>query len=126
VVGCRFGGGGEVTQTTQLLRWGTWCGGASTGGRQPRWVAAALRREEDDGAGGPVNSQKTRWVGSAVVPILELKTKINNTKPVGLPGVLGLNQFEPCRRMEKDFQIFSKVFFISKLRGLNTFKSNLI
>jgi hypothetical protein len=126
VVGCRFSGGGEVTWTAQLLRWGTRHGGASAGGRQPRWVAAAVRWEEDDGAGGPVNSQKTRWVGSAVVPISELKTKINNTKPVGLPRVLGLNQFGPCRRMEKDFQIFSKVFFISKQRVLNIFKSNLI
>jgi hypothetical protein len=54
--------------------------------------------------------QKTRWVGSATGPSSELKTKINNMKPVGLPGVLGLNQFGPRRRMEKDFQIFSKVF----------------
>jgi hypothetical protein len=58
---------------------------------------------------GRVTGQKTRWAGSAARPISELKTKINNTKPVGLLGVLGLNQFGPRRRMEKDFRIFSKV-----------------
>jgi hypothetical protein len=59
---------------------------------------------------GRLTGQKTGWAGSAARPISELKTKINNTKPVGLPGVLGLNQFGPRRRMKKSFQIFSNVF----------------
>jgi hypothetical protein len=52
---------------------------------------------------GRSTGQKTRWAGSAAGPISELKTKINNTKLVGLHGVLGLNQFGPRRRIEKYF-----------------------
>jgi hypothetical protein len=75
-------------------------------------VVAALSREEDDEGRGPVNGSKD-WVGSECYwAILKLETKINNTKPVGLPGVFGLNQFGPRRRMEKSFQIFSKFLFI--------------
>jgi hypothetical protein len=37
---------------------------------------------------GRLTGQKTGWAGSAARPILELKMKINNTKPVGLRGVL--------------------------------------
>jgi hypothetical protein len=59
---------------------------------------------------GRLTGQKTGWVGSAARPILELKTKINNTKLVGLPGVLGLNQFGPRRRMEKKFSNFLQGF----------------
>jgi hypothetical protein len=55
---CRFGGGGEATQTTWLLRWGTRRGGASASGAQPRWVATVLSQEEDDRAGGPINGPK--------------------------------------------------------------------
>jgi hypothetical protein len=40
---------------------------------------------------GLLTGQKTGWARSAIGPILE-KTQINNTKPVGLPGVLGLNK----------------------------------
>jgi hypothetical protein len=58
VVGCRFGGGGEATRTAWLLGWGTRHGGRSASGEQPRWVVAALSREVDDGAGGPVNGPK--------------------------------------------------------------------
>jgi hypothetical protein len=50
---------------------------------------------------GRLTGQKTGWAGSATGLISELKTKINNTKPVGLPGVLVLNQFGPCKRLEK-------------------------
>jgi hypothetical protein len=57
-VECRFSGGEEAAWTAWLLRSGTRCGGASTSGRQPRWVAATLSREEDDGAGGLVNGPK--------------------------------------------------------------------
>jgi hypothetical protein len=60
---------------------------------------------------GRLTGQKTGWFGSAARPILELKTKINNTKLVGLPGVLGLNQFGPRRRMEKKFSNFLQVFY---------------
>jgi hypothetical protein len=60
---------------------------------------------------GRLTGQKTAWVGSTARPILELKMKINNTKPVGLPGVLGLNQFGPHRRMEKKFSNFLQGFF---------------
>jgi hypothetical protein len=59
---------------------------------------------------GWLMGQKTGWARSAVGPISELKTKINNMKPVGLPGVLGLNQFGLRRRMKKSFQNFSKGF----------------
>jgi hypothetical protein len=40
---------------------------------------------------GPGNGLQLRWARSASGPILELKMKINYTKLVGLPGVLGLN-----------------------------------
>jgi hypothetical protein len=62
VVGCRFRGGREEMWTARLLGWGAWRGGTSAYGRRPRWVAAALSREEDDEAGGPVNGPKD-WVG---------------------------------------------------------------
>jgi hypothetical protein len=60
VVGSRFGGGGEATWIARLLRWGAQRGGTSACGEQPRWVAAALNREEDDMAGGLVNGPKDR------------------------------------------------------------------
>jgi hypothetical protein len=80
-----------VTWTAQLLGWGARRGDASAYGGQPRWVAAALSQEEDDGADGPLNGPKDR-VGSECCWANFGKTKINNTKPVGLRGVLGLNQ----------------------------------
>jgi hypothetical protein len=55
--GCRFRGGGEATWTARLLGWGAWHGGAPTCGGQPRWVAAVLSQEEDDGADGPKSDQ---------------------------------------------------------------------
>jgi hypothetical protein len=60
---------------------------------------------------GRLMGQKTRWARSATGPISELKTKINNTKPVGLPGVLGLNQFGLCRRIKK-FEFSPRFLFI--------------
>jgi hypothetical protein len=60
-------------------------------------VAAALSREEDDGAGGPINEPKDRvgwercWADFGI-------TNVNNMKPVGLPGVLGLNQIGLLRK----------------------------
>jgi hypothetical protein len=73
-------------------------------------VVAALSREEDDEGRGPVNGSKDRVGSERYWAILKLETKINNTKPVGLPGVFGLNQFGPCRRMEKKFSNFLQVF----------------
>jgi hypothetical protein len=60
-------------------------------------VAAALSQEEDNEAGGPVNGPKDR-VGWERCWADFRKTKINNTKPVGLPGVLGLNQIGLLRK----------------------------
>jgi hypothetical protein len=59
---------------------------------------------------GRLTGQKTGWAESATGPILDLKTKINNTKPDGLPGVLGLNQFGLHRRMKKTVFEFSPWF----------------
>jgi hypothetical protein len=40
---------------------------------------------------GPGNRPQLWWAGGAAGPISKLKTEINNTKAVGLLGVLGLN-----------------------------------
>jgi hypothetical protein len=70
---------------------------------------------------GPGNRPQFWWAGGAAGPISKLKTEINNTKAVGLLGVLGLNQFGPRRRIKKKVFEFSPKFFISKQRGLNIF-----
>jgi hypothetical protein len=59
---------------------------------------------------GPGNRPQLWWAGSAAGPISKLKTEINNMKAVGLPGVLGLNQFGPRRRIKKRFSNFLQSF----------------
>jgi hypothetical protein len=88
------------------------CGGTLAYGGRPRWVVAALSREEDDEGRGPVNGSKDQVGSERYRAILKLETKINNTKPVGLPGVFGLNQFGPHRRMEKKVFKFSPSFYL--------------
>jgi hypothetical protein len=70
---------------------------------------------------GRLTGQKTRWARSTAGPISELKTKINNTKLVGLHGVLGLNQLAHTEEWKKIFE-FSPRFFYFKTKRFKHFE----
>jgi hypothetical protein len=48
--------------------------------------------------------------------------KINNTKPVGMPGVLSLNQFGPRGRIKIRFSNFLQCFIYFKTKRFKHFQ----